>query len=123
MNTSDLQKQFTSWKKRLRLENQWAITLALKDDPNFKKTGDLTIDADDKKAEIMINIRNPKQENLEEVIVHELLHLKLYPMDQMIEKVIDSHVDKDSQAYDYIYNGFYDNLRDNRRRDDEMFFG
>ena len=106
MNTSDLQKQFTSWKKRLRLENQWAITLALKDDPNFKKTGDLTIDADDKKAEIMINIRNPKQENLEEVIVHELLHLKLYPMDQMIEKVIDSHVDKDSQAYDYIYTDF-----------------
>ena len=30
-----------------------------------------------------------KQNNLEEIIIHELLHLKLYGMDQMIETLIE----------------------------------
>lgn len=106
MNKVELKKQFKLWTKRLRLDNQWDVKLELKDEEGFKKTGDLTIDCDDRKAVIMLNIRNPKQENLEEVIVHELLHLKLYPMDQIIENLLKTHVDKDTKAYDYIYRDF-----------------
>lgn len=43
---------------------------------------------------------------MEEVIVHELLHLKLYPLDQLTEGLIDSHYQKDSPAYDAIYTQF-----------------
>lgn len=45
---------------------------------------------DDKKAVLLIN-RNPKTcENIEELVVHELLHLKLYGMDQMIEELLQA---------------------------------
>ena len=58
------------------------------DDPNFHKSGDIKIDCDDRKAVLMLNIRDPKQENAEEVIVHELMHLKMYPLDQVTESLL-----------------------------------
>ncbi len=42
---------------------------------------------DDKKAVMLIN-NNLKSTNLERLVVHELLHLKLWGMDQMIEGFI-----------------------------------
>lgn len=44
---------------------------------------------DDKKAVVLIN-SNPKSTNLEELVVHELLHLKLWGMDQMLEGLVIS---------------------------------
>ncbi len=29
-----------------------------------------------------MNAADPKQENVEEVILHELMHIKMYPLDQ-----------------------------------------
>ena len=80
--------------------------LELSDDPQFQKTGDIKIDCDDKKAILILNGLNPKQENLEEVIVHELMHLKLYPLDQLTEGLIESHYQKDSASYDAMYTQF-----------------
>ena len=97
---------FAKWIGILRVKNNWDIKLDLVQDPLFRKTGDLKIDCDDRKAILMLNRLNPKQENLEEVIVHELLHLKLYPLDQMTEGLIDGHYQKDSPAYDTIYTQF-----------------
>lgn len=74
---------FDKWLDILRLRNNWNIKLELINDDNFKKTGDFKIDPDDRKAILMINAKNPKNENVEEVIIHELLHLKLYPLDQL----------------------------------------
>ena len=74
---------FDKWLDILRLRNNWDIKLELINDDNFKKTGDFKIDPDDRKAILMINAKNPKNENVEEVIIHELLHLKLYPLDQL----------------------------------------
>ena len=70
---------FNKWLDILRLRNNWDIKFELINDENFKKTGDFKIDPDDRKAILMINAKNPKNENVEEVIIHELLHLKLYP--------------------------------------------
>jgi hypothetical protein len=97
---------FAKWIGILRVKNNWDIKLDLVQDPLFRKTGDLKIDCDDRKAILMLNCLNPKQENLEEVIVHELLHLKLYPLDQLTEGLIDGHYQKDSPAYDTIYTQF-----------------
>lgn len=101
-----LQPIFDKWLKILRLNNCWDIKLELIDDETFTKTGDFKIDPDDRKAILMLNRRNPKQENPEEVICHELLHLKLYPLDQLTEGLIDGHYQPDTPAYNTIYAQF-----------------
>jgi hypothetical protein len=106
MTEQEINDLFEKWINILRLKNNWDIKLDLVRDPQFHKTGDLKIDCDDRKAILMLNRLNPKQENPEEVIVHELLHLKLYPLDQLTEGLIDGHYQKDSPAYDTIYTQF-----------------
>ncbi len=97
---------FDKWIEILRLKNVWDVKLELIDNENFWKTGDFKIDPDDRKAILMINASNPKQENIEEVIVHELLHLKLYPLDQLTEGLIDGHYQPDTAEYNTIYSQF-----------------
>ena len=82
------------------------MQLKLIEDPKWNKTGDFKIDCDDKKAILELNILNPKQENLEEIIVHELMHLKLYPLDQVTESLIGTLFAKDSAASDFAYRQF-----------------
>ena len=88
---------FSKWLDILRLRNNWDIKLELINDDNFKKTGDFKIDPDDRKA---------KNENVEEVIIHELLHLKLYPLDQLTEGLIDGHYNVDTPEYITVYTQF-----------------
>ncbi len=106
MDREKLTELFEKWISILRLTNTWDVKLELTEDPAFQKTGDFRIDCDDRKAVLLLNVRNPKQENLEEVIVHELLHLKLYPLDQLTEGLIDGHYQKDTPAYEVIYTQF-----------------
>ncbi len=110
MDEAGLRRCFDKWLRILRIENQFDVMLTLVDDEAFLKTGDLKIDCDDKKAEILLNKRNPKMENLEEVIVHELLHLKLYPLDQLTENLVDSHYEEGSSAYTFVYRQFMESL-------------
>lgn len=97
---------FDKWIEILRLKNFWDIKLELVEDEHFWKTGDFKVDPDDRKAILMLNAKNPKQENIEEVIIHELLHLKLYPLDQLTEGLIDGHYRSDTAEYNTIYNQF-----------------
>ncbi len=97
---------FDKWIEILRLKNIWDIKLELIEDESFWKTGDFKIDPDDRKAILMLNASKPKQENIEEVIVHELLHLKLYPLDQLTEGLIDGHYSPNTAEYKTIYNQF-----------------
>ena len=97
---------FHKWIEILRLKNIWDIKLELVDDENFRKTGDFKVDPDDRKAILLLNATNPKQENMEEVIIHELLHLKLYPLDQLTEGLIDGHYCPDTAEYNTIYTQF-----------------
>lgn len=101
---------FNKWLDILRLKNNWDIKLNLLNDDAFTKTGDFKIDPDDRKAILIINSKNPKHENIEEVIIHELLHLKLYPLDQLTETLIDSHYTHNSPAYNTIYTQFMTSL-------------
>lgn len=101
---------FNKWLEILRLKNNWDIKLDLLNDDKFTKTGDFKIDPDDRKAILIINSKNPKQENIEEVIIHELLHLKLYPLDQLTETLIDSHYNQNSPTYNTIYTQFMTSL-------------
>jgi hypothetical protein len=107
MLTDDaLQSLFQKWIDILRLKNQWDIRLELVRDSAFRKTGDIKIDCDDRKAILMLNVLNPKQENPEEVIVHELMHLKLYPLDQLTVGLIDAHYEEETPAREAVYTQF-----------------
>lgn len=69
----------------------------------------------------MLNACNPKQEeNMEEIIVHELMHLKLYPLDQVTESLILSGFEDGSREQDFAYRRFLFLGADSRRAD-QMF--
>ena len=107
MLTDDaIQSLFQKWIDILRLKNQWDIRLELVRDPAFRKTGDIKIDCDDRKAMLMLNVLNPKQENPEGVIAHELMHLKLYPLDQLTEGLIDAHYEEETPTREAVYTQF-----------------
>ena len=110
MNREEVQALFDKWVKKLRLVPSWDIRLEWVEDPEWRKTGDFKIDCDDKKAIILLNGVNPKQENMEEVLVHELMHLKLYPLDQVTEALITSNFEENTPGYDLAYHGFFTTL-------------
>ena len=110
MKEEQIQKLCETWCKKLRIVPAWDVKLELVTDPAWPKTGDIKIDCDDKKAILMLNAVDPKQENVEEVIVHELLHLKLYPLDQTTEGLIDSSFEEGSPAYDFAMRQFMTTL-------------
>ncbi|MBQ9827302.1 MAG: hypothetical protein IJM62_01320 [Lachnospiraceae bacterium] len=110
MNREEITAIFDKYCKKLRIVPAWDVKLELIDDPDWPKTGDFKIDCDDKKAVLMLNVLNPKQENIEEVIVHELMHLKLYPLDQVTESLIVSNFEEDTPACGFAYRQFFNAL-------------
>ena len=86
VNVSTLEELINKWQDILRLRD-WDIRLKIVE-TGWRKSGDIKIDMDDKKAVMLIN-NNPKSTNLEELVVHELLHLKLWGMDQMLEGFVN----------------------------------
>lgn len=104
------QNLLEKWKKILRLQD-WDIRLMLIEKP-WKKTGDIKIDEDDKKAILLLNQNNPKQENIEEVVIHELVHLRLWSLDQMVEQFITMIFGTDTAdpKHDFAYTTFMTTL-------------
>lgn len=94
------------WQDILRLRD-WDIKLTLVT-KEWRKTGDVKIDMEDKKAIVLINDCNPKQTNIEAVIIHELLHIKLWGMDQMIETLLHCVYgkDEDDPKFSFAYDQF-----------------
>lgn len=94
------------WQDILRLRD-WDINIEFVGIP-WRKTGDIKIDADDKKAVLMVNFCNPKRETPEVLVIHELLHVKLWAMAQMIESVLlGVHgQNRDSPAFEFAYTQF-----------------
>lgn len=94
------------WQNILRLRD-WDIKLELVNQ-NWRKTGDVKVDRDDKKAVLMLNVYNPTSQNVEEIIIHELLHIKLWDMDQMLERFLHGvfENDPDDPRFQFAYNQF-----------------
>lgn len=110
INKNKILQSFDFWCKKLRIIPNWDVRLEFVDDPNWKKTGDIKIDCDDRKAVLLLNIIKPKSENLEEVIVHELFHLKLYPLDQVTESLITANFEEGTPGYELAYTQFFVSL-------------
>ena len=107
MDKAKIQSLFEKWCQILRIVPSWDVRLEYIDDPHWRKTGDFKVDCDDRKAILMLNCVNPKQENMEEVIVHELIHLKMYPLDQVTESLITSHFEEGTPAWNFAYQQFF----------------
>lgn len=107
MEKEKLNELFEKWCKKLRIVPAGDVKLEFVDDPEWRKTGDFKIDCDDRKAILLLNTGNPKQENLEEVIVHELMHLKMYPLDQVTESLIMNTFEEGSAASNFAYQQFF----------------
>ncbi len=84
----EIETHLKKWQDVLRLRD-WDILVRIVR-TKWRKSADIKIDLEDKKAVLLVN-QTPKCESLEELeelVVHELLHLKLYGIDQMIEYLL-----------------------------------
>ena len=106
MQENEIQRLVDKYSAKLRITPIWDVKLELVEDPAWRKTGDIKIDCDDRKAILMISAVNPKKENLEEVIVHELMHLKMYPLDQVTESLI-ANAFEGTAAQNFAYQQFF----------------
>lgn len=105
-----IKRLFEKHLRLLRITPPWDVKLQLVRDPGWRKTGDFKIDCDDRKAILMLNVLEPKNSNMEEVIVHELMHIKLYPLDQVTESLILSAFPDEGPAQDFAYREFFTSL-------------
>lgn len=110
MEKKDLMQICEAYCAKLRISPFWDVKLQLVEDVSWRKTGDIKIDCDDRKAILLLNVINPKQENLEEVIVHELMHLKMYPLDKVTESLIKSCLEEGTAAQRFAYGQFFSAL-------------
>ena len=101
---------FEKYVRKLRITPAWDVKLEFVEDPAWQKTGDFKIDCDDRKAVVMLNAVNPVQENIEEVIVHELMHIKMYPLDQVTESLIANCFEEGTAASNFAYQQFFNAL-------------
>ena len=110
MDRDELNVLFEKWIRKLRIIPGWDAALELVEDPEWRKTGDIKIDCDDRKAVVMLNFLNPRNANLEEVLVHELFHLKLYPLDQVTESLVAASFEEGSPAREFAMTQFMTSL-------------
>ena len=110
MGQAEITAWFEKYIRKLRITPSWDIRLELVDDPTWTKTGDFRIDCDDRKAILLLNILNPLRENLEEIMVHELMHIKMYPLDQVTESLINNCFEEGSAASNFAYQQFFTTL-------------
>lgn len=107
MDREKLTELFEKYIRKLRITPAWDVRLEFVEDPAWPKTGDFKIDCDDRKAILLLNIVNPTQENLEEVIIHELMHIKMYPLDQVTESLIANCFEEGTAASKFAYQQFF----------------
>ena len=111
MDKAEITRLFEKYIRKLRITPAWDVRLEFVEDPSWPKTGDFKIDCDDRKAILMLNAANPAQENIEEVIVHELMHIKMYPLDQVTESLITNCFEEGSAASSFAYQQFFTTLK------------
>lgn len=107
MDQEKITALFETYIRKLRITPAWDVRLEFVEDPSWTKTGDFKIDCDDRKAILLLNAGNPNQENLEEIIIHELMHIKMYPLDQVTESLIANCFEEGSAASNFAYQQFF----------------
>ncbi|MGB3478249.1 MAG: hypothetical protein WBB67_03720 [bacterium] len=104
MNKNTVEKLLKKWQQTLRLQD-WDITAEIVR-TKWRKSGDVKVDSENKNAVLLVN-HKPKCKDLEEIVVHELLHVKLYGLDQMLEDLINAvYGSKRTKQRQFAWNQF-----------------
>lgn len=106
LDMKECERFLEKWQPVLRLQD-WDIKIRIVDTP-WRKSGDIKIDECNRQAILMLNGYNPRVSNVEEVIIHELIHVKLWKMDQMIERLINCCYtsDESDPKREFVYEEF-----------------
>ena len=107
MTENEIRRLLNIWCRRLRITPLWDVRLDLMDDPSYRKTGDIKIDCEAHKAIVILNQSGAGAGNMEAVLVHELFHLKMYPLDQVTENLIETAFPDEGPARDFAYTEFF----------------
>ncbi len=75
------------WKKLLYLEH-WELNVTFIDDPDLDCYASCTPEYFALRAEIEFNLNELDEKDIESVVIHELLHVLLAPMENIIEETI-----------------------------------
>lgn len=105
MDKEYLQKRFKFFVKKMGLSD-WNLKLEFVEH-DWKNTGNVKVDEEGKTAIVYLNIFNPTTENLEQVLIHELCHVKMWKLDMFCECLLDAtFTDKTSKEYSFGYDQF-----------------
>ncbi len=103
ISEADISLLLVKWKPLLSLSD-WDIRPVVVNQ-EWRKSGDVKIDSSNRMAALMVR-QDIDSSHLEEIIVHELLHIKLWGLDQMIEESLNALFDEsDSEGKRYYAQG------------------
>ncbi len=102
-------EQLEKWKPLLSLSD-WDIRPVVVEG-QWRKSGDVKIDESNRMAAVMIR-HDLDPVHLQEVVVHELVHIKLWDMDQMLETALNALYgdDQEEGRRSFVQGQFMDRL-------------
>lgn len=109
MGAELVEQALLEWQAALGL-GDWGIRIEVIRE-QWRKSGDIKIDACNKLAVLMVS-ETVAPEFLDEVVLHELVHLKLHALDRMIEDLLNSLYgdDEEDPRRKFAYAQFMDRL-------------
>lgn len=111
MIKQETKKILTKWVDKLQLDYLFDVELQFIDDDSYFETGHYKVDIDDKKAVIFIKEKDLSNVELENIILRDLLYLKLYPLDITTHELIDKYYQIGDEEYKNI-NTKYSSLQE-----------
>lgn len=87
-----LENYLVHWQKVLNL-NDWDLKIELTDfnRTDYEQTGDIRVDLQNKKATVLIANKETGKD-IDEVILHELVHLLLWDLDHGLESIATNNI-------------------------------
>ena len=105
VDTDMIREYLIKWKPLLSLSD-WDIRPVIVQ-KEWRKSGDVKIDNSNRMAALMVRF-DLDPDYLEQIVVHELLHIKLWGLDQMIEESLNALFDEnDSEGKRYFAQGLF----------------
>ncbi len=104
VDENSIDECLAKWQPLLSLSD-WDIRSIVVQKMDWRKSGDVKIDESNRMAAVMIK-SDLDPAYLEQVVIHELLHIKLWGLDQMIEEPLNALFgEEDSEGKRYFAQG------------------
>ena len=101
VDEKSIDENLAKWQPLLSLSD-WDIRSVIVKKKDWRKSGDVKIDESNRMAAVMIK-SDLDPAYLEQVVVHELLHIKLWGLDQMIEESLNALFGEEDSEGKHIF--------------------